>query len=252
MAWSRSRVVAVISGSGRAGQYQVPSTRMAPPAVCLDAELVSAVVHDRGVAQRAGRGGGSARGAPGCRRGRSRASRSCGRGRLRRPARGRRCRRGLRRAGSGPGRSRGSGSRARRAGGRAVVAMVASSAQAIFRSGLPLSSSRSRWSPSRTYQPPSGSLAHSPARLDGPRENSGTGVASRPVPPPKAATLVVGEHRDAGLQQGIDQRLEPVPGRSGLTGGHRLGASLELVAGSAAGSSAAARDRPPCRIWPKQ
>ncbi len=31
MAWSRSRVVAVISGSGRAGQYQVPSTRMAPP-----------------------------------------------------------------------------------------------------------------------------------------------------------------------------------------------------------------------------
>ena len=72
-------------------------------------------------------------------------------------------------------------------GGRAVVAMVASSAQAIFRSGLPLSSSRSRWSPSRTYQPPSGSLAHSPVRLDGPRENSGTGVASKPAEPSKAA-----------------------------------------------------------------
>src|SRR5260370_285272 len=73
------------------------------------------------------------------------------------------------------------------AGGRAVTAMVASSAQAIFRSGLPLSSSRSRWSPSRTYQPPSGSLAHSPVRLDGPRENSGTGVASRPAEPSDAA-----------------------------------------------------------------
>src|SRR6266496_2205333 len=72
-------------------------------------------------------------------------------------------------------------------GGRAVVAMVASSARASLRSGLPLSSSRSRWSPSRTYQPPPGSLAHRPVRLDGPRENSGTGVASRPVPPSKAA-----------------------------------------------------------------
>ena len=65
--------------------------------------------------------------------------------------------------------------------------MVASSAQAIFRSGLPLSSSRSRWSPSRTYQPPSGSLADSPVRLEGPRLNSGTGVASRPVQPSNAA-----------------------------------------------------------------
>ena len=72
-------------------------------------------------------------------------------------------------------------------GGRAVVAMVASSAQQILRSGLPLSSSRSRWSPSRTYQPPSGSLAHSPVRLEGPRENSGTGVASRPAEPSDAA-----------------------------------------------------------------
>ena len=72
-----------------------------------------------------------------------------------------------------------------------MVAMVASSAQAILRSGLPLSSSRSRWSPSRTYQPPSGSLAHSPVRLDGPRENSGTGVASRAVPPSKAARSAV-------------------------------------------------------------
>ena len=72
-------------------------------------------------------------------------------------------------------------------GGRAVVAMAASSAQAILRSGLPLSSSRSRWSPSRTYQPPSGSLADRPVRRDGPRENSGTGVASRAVLPPEAA-----------------------------------------------------------------
>ena len=31
MAWSRRRVVAVISGRGRAGQYQLPSARMAPP-----------------------------------------------------------------------------------------------------------------------------------------------------------------------------------------------------------------------------
>ena len=31
MAWSRRRVVAVISGPGRAGQYQLPSARMAPP-----------------------------------------------------------------------------------------------------------------------------------------------------------------------------------------------------------------------------
>ena len=31
MAWPRRLVVAVISGSGRAGQWQVPSPRMAPP-----------------------------------------------------------------------------------------------------------------------------------------------------------------------------------------------------------------------------
>ena len=73
------------------------------------------------------------------------------------------------------------------AGGRAVTAIVASSAQAILRSGLPLLSSRSRWSPSRTYQPPSGSLAHRPARCDGPRENSGTAVASSPADPSNAA-----------------------------------------------------------------
>src|ERR1039458_196788 len=32
MAWSRRPVVAVMSGPGRAGQYQVPPARMAPPA----------------------------------------------------------------------------------------------------------------------------------------------------------------------------------------------------------------------------
>ena len=51
MAWSRRRVVAVISGPGRAGQYQVPSDEDGSAGVCLDAELVVAVVHDRPVAQ---------------------------------------------------------------------------------------------------------------------------------------------------------------------------------------------------------
>jgi hypothetical protein len=40
-----------------------------------------------------------------------------------------------------------------------------------------------------------------------------------------------GQDRDAGLQQRIDQPLEPVPGRSSLIWGHRLCAGLELVLG---------------------
>ncbi len=109
--------------------------------------------------------------------------------------------------------------------------MVASSAQQILRSGLPLSSSRSRWSPSRTYQPPSGSLAGRPVRLDGrageQRHRGGVqaGAAAQ------SGSCVLGEDRDAGLQQRVDQRLEPVPGRSGLIGGHRLDAGLELAGG---------------------
>ena len=34
----------------------------------------------------------------------------------------------------------------------------------------------------------------------------------------KGGSFVLGEDRDAGFQQRIDQRLEPVPGRGGLTG----------------------------------
>ena len=113
-------------------------------------------------------------------------------------------------------------------GGRAVVAMVASSAQAIFRSGFPLLSSRSRWSPSRTYQPPSGSLADRPVRLEGPRENSGTGVASRPVQPSNAArsssarTLTL-----ASIRELMNASSRP-RAASAWAGGHRPGAGLEV------------------------
>ena len=113
-------------------------------------------------------------------------------------------------------------------GGRAVVAMVASSAQAILRSGFPLSSSRSRWSPSRTYQPPSGSLAHRPVRLDGPRENSGTGVASRPVAAVVCSEFLAGEDGDAGFQQGVDEGFQPAAGSFGLVRCHRPSAGCEV------------------------
>ena len=46
----------------------------------------------------------------------------------------------------------------------------------------------SRWSPSLIYQPPSGSLAQVPRRADGPRDHSGTGVASSPTEPSKLAS----------------------------------------------------------------
>ena len=119
-------------------------------------------------------------------------------------------------------------------GGRAVVAMVASSAQQIFRRVLPLSSSRSRWSPSRTYQPPSGSLAHRPARLEGPRENSGTGVASRPVQPSYALEFFAGEGGDAGFDQGVGEGFQPAAVGLGLGRGHRPGAGFEVLPGQAA------------------
>lgn len=109
-------------------------------------------------------------------------------------------------------------------GGRAVVAMVASSARQIFRSGLPLSSSRSRWSPSRTYQPPSGSLADRPApgwaaaeQRDWGGVQAGTAV--------KGGGFGLGQDRDAGLQQGVDQRLEAAAGGGGLFRGHGFGVS---------------------------
>ena len=126
------------------------------------------------------------------------------------------------------------GGRRRRAG-RAVVAMVASSAQVIFRSGFPLSSSRSRWSPSRTYQPPSGSLAHSPVRLDGPRENSGTGVASRPVEPSDAAAFVARSRTETLASiSALTRRFQPVSGRLGPEpGSHLLDAGPEVAGGQA-------------------
>ena len=150
--------------------------------VCLDAELVGAVVHDGLVAERAGGeveplGQGLGVGAVVAEPAGFVAAGGDG---------GQHAGAGAAGVFAGPGQGQ-AGGEVRGAGGapggRAVVAMVASSAQEIFRSGFPLSSSRSRWSPSRTYQPPSGSLAHRPVRLDGPRENSGTGVASSPVQP---------------------------------------------------------------------
>ena len=43
------------------------------------------------------------------------------------------------------------------------------------------------------YQPPSGSLADVPRRAEGPRDHSGTGVASRPTEPSKPESSS-GEH----------------------------------------------------------
>ena len=219
MAWSRRPVVAVISGLGQGGAVPAALDEDGAAGIGLDAELVYPVVHDRPVAQGAGGQLESLRAARRYKRGRSRASRPCARGRRQRPGPGRRCRRGLRRAGPAPGRWPDPDARAARRAAGPWLAMVASSAQAIFRSGLPLSSSRSRWSPSRTYQPPSGSLADRPVRLDGPRENSGTGVASSPVQPSNAARSSPVKDGDAGLQQRVDERLEPAPGGFGLAGG---------------------------------
>ena len=47
----------------------------------------------------------------------------------------------------------------------------------------------------------------------------------------EGGALILGQDRDAGLQQRVDQRLEPVPGRGGLAGGHGLGAGLKLAVG---------------------
>ena len=58
---------------------------------------------------------------------------------------------------------------------------------------LPSGPVPSRWSPSRTYQPPSGSLADVPRRAEGPRDHSGTGVASSPTEPSKPESSSV-EH----------------------------------------------------------
>jgi hypothetical protein len=58
-----------------------------------------------------------------------------------------------------------------------MVRMVASRAQNSFRGNLASGPVVSRRSPSRTYQPPSGSLVAVPRCTDGPRDHSGTGVA---------------------------------------------------------------------------
>ena len=225
MAWSRRPGGGGDQRPGQGGAVPGSLDQDGAAGIGLDAELVDPVVHDRPVAQGAGGQLESLRQRERYKRGRSRASRACARGRPRRSAHGRRCRRGLRRAGPAPGRSPDPGRRAER---RArVVAMVASSAQAIFRSGFPLSSLRSRWSPSRTYQPPSGSLAHSPARRDGPRENSGTGVASSPVQPSNAArsspvrTLMLAS---SNALRNASSR----PRAFGLAGSHRPGAGGEV------------------------
>ena len=98
MAWSRSRMVAVISGPGKAGAVPGSLHQDGSAGVCLDAELVSAVVHDRLVAQRAGREVEPCREGLGIGAVVAGPTRAGGRGRRWRPARGRRCRRGLRRA----------------------------------------------------------------------------------------------------------------------------------------------------------
>ena len=47
----------------------------------------------------------------------------------------------------------------------------------------------------------------------------------------EGGALILGQDREAGLQQRVDQRLEPVAGRGGLAGGQGLGAGLKLVVG---------------------
>ena len=51
----------------------------------------------------------------------------------------------------------------------------------------------------------------------------------------------VGQDGDAGFDQGVDERFQPAAGSLGLGGGHRPGAGLEVLLGSAAGFSAAPR-----------
>ena len=67
-----------------------------------------------------------------------------------------------------------------------------------------------------------------PGRAAGEQRHRGGVQAGAAV---EGGAFVLGEDRDAGLQQRVDQRLEPVPGRGGLIGGHRLGAGLELAGG---------------------
>ena len=49
----------------------------------------------------------------------------------------------------------------------------------------------------------------------------------------EGGAFALGQDRGAGFQQRAGQRLEPVPGRSGLIWGHRLDTGLELVLGQA-------------------
>ena len=141
MAWSAQPGGGGDQRPGRGEGSQVLHFQERSAGVRLDAELIGAVVHDGLV----GRAGGTGWAGPGVRRGGvAEPAGLVGRAAVEAKAPGRRCRRGLRRARvmASPMARRPPGAAP---GERAVVAMVASRAQAIFRSGLPLSSSRSRW-----------------------------------------------------------------------------------------------------------
>ena len=116
-------------------------------------------------------------------------------------------------------------------GGRAVAAMVASSAQASLAQRLALVVLALAVVALADVPAAVGVAGAQPGALGraaGKQRHRGGVQAGAAV---EGGALVLGEDRDAGLQQRIDQRLEPVPGRGGLTWGHRLGAGLELVVG---------------------
>jgi hypothetical protein len=78
--------------------------------------------------------------------------------------------------------------------------------------------------------PTSSGIGQIPGRAAGKQRHRG-GV--QPGAAVKGGAFVLGEDRDAGFQQRVDQRLEPVPGSGGPIWGHRLDAGLELAGGQA-------------------
>ena len=230
MAWSRRRVVAVISGPGRAGQYQGALGQDGSAGIGLDAELVYPVVHDRLVAQgpdgevealweRGCIGAVVAEPAglvPACGHGGQHAGAGAAgvfAGPGQRQADGE-----VRVRGRGAGRAGGGGDGGFQRPGEFAqrLALVVLAFAVVALADVPAAV--------RVAGRQAGALGGSAAEQ---RDRGGVqaGAAAGGGP------LAVGEDGDAGLQQCIGQCLEPVPGGGGLTWCHGFGAGFELAGG---------------------
>ena len=73
-----------------------------------------------------------------------------------------------------------------------------------------------------------GAQAGAPGRAAGEQRDRGGVQAGAAA---GGGALLLGEDRDAGFQQRVDQRLKPAAGGGGLIGGHRPGAGRQLILG---------------------